>query len=140
MSASSRPTLSPNRASATAIFAATVDLPTPPLPLPTAMMCLVPSSRTRPVFSPSSASIRCTRKLDLWHAEVVRERVMDIGGELANHLVALGDLPQRDRVAAVRRRLGILDDSKRNNVGGVTGILYVSERLDNRIVRYLSCH
>ena len=38
MSASTRPTFLPIRASATARLAATVDLPTPPLPLPTAMI------------------------------------------------------------------------------------------------------
>jgi hypothetical protein len=79
-------------------------------------------------------------KLDAGHAKVVRERVMDFPGQLADHLVALGDLPNRDRVAAALRRPGILDDSKRNDIGGVTGILYVSKRLDNRIVWYLPCH
>ena len=38
MSASTRPTFLPSRASATARLAETVDLPTPPLPLPTAMI------------------------------------------------------------------------------------------------------
>src|SRR5688572_2021208 len=38
MSASTRPTFFPSRASATATLAATVDLPTPPLPLATAMI------------------------------------------------------------------------------------------------------
>ena len=38
MSASIRPTFLPIRASATAILAETVDLPTPPLPLPMAMI------------------------------------------------------------------------------------------------------
>jgi len=70
----------------------------------------------------------------------VRERLVDVSGELANHLVALADLPKRDRIAAVRRRLRILDQAKRNNVSGVTGILYVSERLNNRITGNLSCH
>src|SRR5665213_2863482 len=42
MSASMRPTRAPDRASDTARFTATVDLPTPPLPLDTAM--------TRPRF------------------------------------------------------------------------------------------
>jgi hypothetical protein len=60
---------------------------------------------------------------------------MDFRGELAYYFVALAYLPKRDCIAAVGRRLGVLDDSKRNNVSGVTGILYVSERLDNRIIR-----
>jgi hypothetical protein len=44
MSASTKPTLRPIRASATARLAETVDLPTPPLPLATAM--IVRSSRS----------------------------------------------------------------------------------------------
>jgi hypothetical protein len=70
----------------------------------------------------------------------VSERMMDFRGELADHLVTLADLPNRDRVTAVLGRLGVLDDSKRNDIGVVTGILYVPKRLDNRIVGYLSCH
>src|SRR5580693_52881 len=38
MSASIKPTLDPDRPSATARFTATVDLPTPPLPIDTAMI------------------------------------------------------------------------------------------------------
>src|SRR5215472_747004 len=44
MSASSRPTLAPDCCSAAARFTATVDLPTPPLPLATAIVCLTPGS------------------------------------------------------------------------------------------------
>ena len=79
-------------------------------------------------------------QLDAGHAKVVRQRAMDAGSKLANHLVALGNLPKSDRIPAVGRRLRILNQAKRDNVSGVTGILYVSERFDNRIVRYLSCH
>jgi len=79
-------------------------------------------------------------ELDAGHAKVVRERVMDSPGQLADHLVALSNLPNRDRVAAAIRRPRILDDSKRNDIGAVPGILYVSQRLDNRVVFYLSCH
>src|SRR5208282_1396755 len=79
-------------------------------------------------------------KLDAGHAEVMGKRMMDFRGELADYIVALGDLPNRDRVAAVLTRLGILYDSQRNDIGGVTGIVYVSERLDDRIVWYLSRH
>src|SRR5438105_3751169 len=42
MSASSRPTSAPDLARAAARLTATVDLPTPPLPLATAMVCLTP--------------------------------------------------------------------------------------------------
>src|SRR5688572_22265386 len=45
MSTSARPTRRPRARSATARLAATVDLPTPPLPLDTAMMRATPSMR-----------------------------------------------------------------------------------------------
>src|SRR5258708_2100068 len=44
MSASSSPTRAPDWCSAAARLTATVDLPTPPLPLATAMVCLTPGS------------------------------------------------------------------------------------------------
>jgi hypothetical protein len=70
----------------------------------------------------------------------MRERAMNTRRQLTNHLVALSNLPNGDRVAAIRRGLRILNQPKRNDVSGVPGILYVSERLDNRVVGYLSCH
>jgi hypothetical protein len=70
----------------------------------------------------------------------MRQRSVDIRGQLANHLVALGNLPQSDRIPAVGRRLRILNQAECNNVSGITGILYVSKRLDNRVVRNLPCH
>ena len=48
MSASSRPARLPSRASATARLAASVDLPTPPLPLPTAMIRFTPGTIAGP--------------------------------------------------------------------------------------------
>jgi hypothetical protein len=49
MSPSSTPTRPPQRASASARFTATVVLPTPPLPAPTAMTFFTPGSGVRPV-------------------------------------------------------------------------------------------
>ncbi len=48
MSASSTPTLAPSAASASARLTAVVDLPTPPLPLATAMMFLTPGISLTP--------------------------------------------------------------------------------------------
>ncbi len=79
-------------------------------------------------------------KLDVGHAKVMRQRAMDAGGELANHFVTFGDLAKCYRIAAVLRRLSIFDDSKRNDVGGVSGIPYLPKGLDNRVIWYLSCH
>jgi hypothetical protein len=72
-------------------------------------------------------------KLDLRHAELVRERMMNFRGEVANHFVALGHLANRDRETAVGFRGGILDDSERDNIRIETGILNVPQRLDNRV-------
>ena len=48
MSASSTPTFAPSAASASARFTAVVDLPTPPLPLATAMMFFTPGTSLTP--------------------------------------------------------------------------------------------
>ena len=49
MSASRRPVLMPFAARPSARFTAVVDLPTPPLPEATAMMCFTPGTSMRPV-------------------------------------------------------------------------------------------
>ena len=48
MSASSSPVLTPMAASPSARLTAVVDLPTPPLPEATAMMCFTPGTSMRP--------------------------------------------------------------------------------------------
>src|SRR5204862_5679103 len=53
MSQSHRPTRAPVCSSAIARFAATVDFPTPPLPLPTAITCLTPEIRVVTVAAPA---------------------------------------------------------------------------------------
>ena len=79
-------------------------------------------------------------KFDLRHAEFVGKRMMDFRGEIANHFLALSHLPNRDRKAAVGFRRCVFNDSKRNDVRRETGILDVSQCLDNRILCYLSHH
>src|SRR5437899_331821 len=53
MSQSHKPTRAPVCSSATARLAATVDLPTPPLPLATAITCLTPGIRIAPMPAPA---------------------------------------------------------------------------------------
>src|SRR6266853_1531455 len=53
MSQSHRPTRAPVCSNATARFAATVDLPTPPFPLATAITCLTPGIRVVTVAAPA---------------------------------------------------------------------------------------
>src|SRR5215203_1542503 len=60
MSASSRPTRLPCACSARARLVATVDLPTPPLPLATATTCLTPG---RAILPPGAAPGGCMRLL-----------------------------------------------------------------------------
>src|SRR6266516_5430981 len=55
MSQSHKPTRALVCSSATARFAATVDLPTPPLPLATAITCLIPGMRIAPMPAPAPA-------------------------------------------------------------------------------------
>src|SRR5271168_165454 len=61
MSASIRPTLYPSCPSATARLTATVVLPTPPLPLPTATTCATPGNGCGPCCAPVPiCPIRCS--------------------------------------------------------------------------------
>ena len=59
MSASSTPTVSPRAASAAARFAVTDDLPTPPLPLPTAITRVVAATSVAGARSCASLRARC---------------------------------------------------------------------------------
>jgi hypothetical protein len=68
------------------------------------------------------------------------ERMMDFRGEVANDFLALGHLPDRDRVSAIRLRRRILDESECDNIRSETGILDVSQRLNNGVLCYLSRH
>ena len=58
MSPSIMPTLLPDLASASARFTATVVLPTPPLPAPTAMMFFTPGSDARAPSPPTASRTR----------------------------------------------------------------------------------
>jgi hypothetical protein len=66
--------------------------------------------------------------------------MMDPSSQFANQFVALADLSETDRIAALFRRLRILDNPERNDIGVVAGILYVPQRLDHCIVCHQSCH
>ena len=87
------------------------------MPLPTAMMWLRALEAHASGLLAELGLNPMHPQLDPRHAELMRQRVMDAGGQLANHLVALGHLAQRDRVAALFRRLRILDHSERNDIG-----------------------
>src|SRR4029077_1064255 len=75
MSQSHRPTRAPVCSSATARFAATVDLPTPPLPLATAMTCLTPGIRvvTAPAPAPPGGAWISIKTLALRTPSIVRK-------------------------------------------------------------------
>src|SRR6476661_6598765 len=75
MSQSHRPTRAPVCSSATARFAATVDLPTPPLPLATAITCLTPGIRvvTAPAPAPPGGAWISIKTLALRMPSIVRK-------------------------------------------------------------------
>src|SRR6476660_2803111 len=75
MSQSHRPTRAPVCSSATARFAATVDLPTPPLPLATAITCLTPGIRvvTAPAPAPPGGAWISIKTLTLLMPSIVRK-------------------------------------------------------------------
>src|SRR5215475_5370278 len=75
MSQSHRPTRAPVCSSATARFAATVDFPTPPLPLATAITCLTPGIRvvTVPAPAPPGGAWISIKTLALRMPSIVRK-------------------------------------------------------------------
>src|SRR6266550_2645946 len=75
MSQSHRPTRAPVCSNATARFAATVDLPTPPLPLATAITCLTPGIRvvTVPAPAPPGGAWISIKTLPLRMPSIVRK-------------------------------------------------------------------
>src|SRR5213079_1901077 len=75
MSQSHRPTRAPVCSSATARFAATVDLPTPPFPLATAITCLTPGIRvvTVPAPAPPGGAWISIKTLPLRMPSIVRK-------------------------------------------------------------------
>src|SRR5205809_6387827 len=75
MSQSHRPTRAPVCSNATARFAATVDLPTPPLPLATAITCLTPGIRvvTVPAPAPPGGAWISIKALPLRMPSIVRK-------------------------------------------------------------------
>ena len=72
-------------------------------------------------------------QVDLLNAELVGERVMNRGGQLLHHLVALGRLAQRDREAPLGNRRHVLDHSERENIGRVAGVAHPAQSLEHRL-------
>ena len=98
MSASIRPTFLPIRASATARLAATVDLPTPPLPLP------IGDDRPLAAFS-AVIAIRVSATpgtRDRRGADLALERGALLGGEAGRVEHDRRDLPSFSRAIAIR--------------------------------------
>src|SRR5262249_4985073 len=142
MSASMMPTLPPHFSSAIARLTATVVLPTPPLPAPTAMTfftpgtsCRVPSaptaSRTRALICPSPPAAR--------HAGHAQHR----GARLLAHLILDGarrrrQLDRERHAAAVNRQA--LDEPEADDVAVQIGIANGLERVENGRLLDLHIH
>src|SRR6267143_598542 len=85
MSPSMMPTLLPHCDSASARLTATVVLPTPPLPAPTAMMFLTPGTAARPAAGSTASHARAHLHVDRGHsgdlhhggARVVAHHILD---------------------------------------------------------------
>src|SRR5207342_497963 len=104
MSASTSPILPPICRSANARFTLTVDLPTPPLPLPTAMTWRIPGSFSEPAdawddapgacWSSSCGSVVCIPQFLLSHRArwLLLHLDLDVGARRANAVSDNGSL------------------------------------------------
>ena len=135
-SASIRPTRHPSACIASARFTATVDLPTPPLPLATATICLTPAMRARLRHSCRRSRRGRRRLLDLHldggHTRHRRDRRLHVGDNFLDDFGFRRRHRQRHGHARVRY-FDILDDSERYDVAGEAGIFYFLEFGENFI-------
>src|SRR5215467_3184254 len=109
MSASIMPTRPPALASAIARFTATVVLPTPPLPAPTAMMFFTPGSGARPPSPPASASrtraLICTSTLDTPGTAITAARAWSRIWSLTGHAGVVSSMVKPTRPDSILRSL-----------------------------------
>ena len=116
-------------ASATARFAATVDLPTPPFPLAMAMMCLIPGIRVAPTpeLPTPLAARECRSRLSVRARRQFAQDIFRIGFDCTRHR----------RVIRCQRKLNddfaialpdFFDDPKRNDVPAESGIFHRLQR------------
>ena len=132
MSPSSIPTRLPRCASATARFTATVVLPTPPLPAPTAMTFFTPGTgHARAVGDAGRADRGRHLDLDVRHAG----HLQDGGPRLVAHLVLhrarrRRQLDRESHPAAVDRQ--VLHEAQADDVAAEVGIAHGRERAGGR--------
>src|SRR5262249_31655115 len=125
------PVRCPSPASASARFVATVDLPTPPLPLATARMLRIPVTACGP--PPAAASRRRQRRpladdRQALGAGYARERRPDRGLDLPDGLLVGGARGQRHRDPA-RRDLDVSHQAEGDDVPGEARVRNQSEAL-----------
>ncbi len=123
-SASRSPTRSPRDLRASARLTATVDFPTPPLPLATAMIDVMPGSGSRALRARDAAADRSgavhDRDLDLDDAGQRGDGSADLGLQRRDHFALARGKIERDRDVSVAHR-DILDQSKGYDVAGKPG-------------------
>ncbi len=134
------PTRLPHLASASARFTATVVLPTPPLPAPTAMTFFTPGSGGWPVSGADDrADLRGHLHVDVAHAGQRAHR----RARLVAHLVL-------DRARGCRQLDGerhapvvdgqVLDEAERDDVAAEVRIDDDAQRVEDRVAVERCCH
>src|SRR4030095_557676 len=146
MSQSHRPTAALVCSSATARFAATVDLPTPPLPLAIAITCLIPAILVAPTPAPASPrppppgpaaprrrGLNIDPHLRFTHTSEIAQRVFRFDLDRpGNRRAVRGQRQLHDDVALMR--LDALDQAERNNVTAEARIFHRLKRFLNLIL------
>ena len=131
MSPSMMPTLLPHCDSASARLTATVVLPTPPLPAPTAMMFLTPGTAARPAAgSDRFADARAHLHVDGGHARQLHHGGARLIAHLVLHRTRRRRQLDRERDAAAVD-LQILDEPETDDVAIEIGIADDLQRLEH---------
>ena len=132
------PTRLPHLASAIARLTATVVLPTPPLPAPTAMTFLTPGHRLpRAVGADGLAHARAHLHVDAAHARHLHHRGARLIAHLILHRTRRRRQLDRERDAAAVD-LEILDEAEAHDVALQVGIADDLQRVEHGAL--LNCH
>ena len=134
MSQSHSPTRAPVFSNATARFAATVDFPTPPLPLAIAMMCRIPSIRVAPAPGP------CRRRLDIDQHLGLPDSADSLKDSFCIRLDLLRDgrfVGSEDELDGDGSIIDLdpFDQAERNDIAAKAGILHTSQCFLNLFLR-----
>ena len=134
------PTRLPHRASASARFTATVVLPTPPLPAPTAMTFFTPGSGGRPVSGADAErtlAVICTSTSETPGSARTAAAAWSRIWSFTGHAGVVSSMVNETRAAGDRE---VLHEAERHDVLAKVGVDDDAKRVEDRVaVRAMAC-